>query len=114
MWEKKKLLVTSNFSFPHNVFKSCLVLMHQNEYLWSKKLISTIFFRGNYRVLYITPEYATSGTDILKKLNENVGIDLIAIDEAHCVSQWGHDFRASFRNLGQLKSMFPMVCIKYF
>ena len=34
----KKLLVTSNFLFTHNVFKSCLLLMRQNEYLWSKGL----------------------------------------------------------------------------
>ena len=33
LWEKKKLLDTSNFSFSHNVFKSCLLLMRQNEYL---------------------------------------------------------------------------------
>ena len=38
LWEKEKLLVTSNFSFSHNVFKSCLLLMCQNEYLWSKGL----------------------------------------------------------------------------
>ena len=38
MWEKEKLLVTSNFSLSHNVFKSCLLLMRQNEYLWSKGL----------------------------------------------------------------------------
>ena len=38
LWEKEKLLVTSNFSFSHNVFKSCLLLMRQNEYLWSKGL----------------------------------------------------------------------------
>ena len=38
LWEKEKLLVTSNFSFSHNVFKSCLYLMCQNEYLWSKGL----------------------------------------------------------------------------
>ena len=36
--EKEKLLVTSNFSFSHNVFKSCLLLMRQNGYLWSKGL----------------------------------------------------------------------------
>ena len=39
--EKEKLLVTSNFSFSHNVFKSSLLLMRQNEYLWSKELIDT-------------------------------------------------------------------------
>ena len=38
LWEKEKLLVTSNFSFSHNVFKSCLLLMCQNEYLWSNGL----------------------------------------------------------------------------
>ena len=35
---KKKLLITSNFFFSHNVFKSCLLLMRQNEYIWSKGL----------------------------------------------------------------------------
>ena len=39
LWEKEKLLVTSNFSFSHNVFKSCLLLIPQNEHLWSKGLI---------------------------------------------------------------------------
>ena len=46
-------------------------------------------------------------------LNLNIlfstGIDLIAIDEAHCVSQWGHDFRSAYRSLGNLKKNFPSV-----
>ena len=37
LWEKEKFLQTRNFSFSHNVFKSCLLLMCQNEYLWSKE-----------------------------------------------------------------------------
>ena len=36
LWEKEKLLVTSNFFFSHNVFKSCLLMIRQNECLWSK------------------------------------------------------------------------------
>ena len=42
LWEKEKLLVTSNFPFSHNVFKSCLELTSQNEYLWSKGLSQEI------------------------------------------------------------------------
>ena len=42
LWEKKKLLVTSNFLFSHNVFKSCVFLMCLNEYLWSKGLSSLL------------------------------------------------------------------------
>lgn len=68
-----------------------------------------IFFSGGYRVLYITPEYAAVGVSTLTSLHKKVGIDLIAIDEAHCVSQWGHDFSDSYRRLGQLRSSFPDV-----
>ena len=39
LWEKEKLLVMRNFSISHNVFKRCLLLMHQNEYLWNKELM---------------------------------------------------------------------------
>ena len=45
----------------------------------------------------------------LKEIDKEVGLDLIAIDEAHCVSQWGHDFRSAYRSLGQLKQSFPQV-----
>ena len=38
LWEKEKLLLMSNFHFSHNVFRNSLLLMHQNEYLWSKGL----------------------------------------------------------------------------
>ncbi|XP_056008081.1 bifunctional 3'-5' exonuclease/ATP-dependent helicase WRN-like isoform X2 [Ostrea edulis] len=66
--------------------------------------------RGKYRIVYITPEYASgTGESCLTDLDRKVGIDLIAIDEAHCVSQWGHDFRSAYRSLGQLKQKFPKV-----
>ena len=45
LWEKKKLPVMSNFFFFQNVFKSCLLLMHQNEFLWSKGLNGIVLSR---------------------------------------------------------------------
>nr|XP_014349917.1 PREDICTED: Werner syndrome ATP-dependent helicase [Latimeria chalumnae] len=47
----------------------------------------------------------------VKKLDNNKGISLIAVDEAHCISEWGHDFRSSYRTLGSLKRMLPNVPI---
>ncbi|KAK9506185.1 hypothetical protein O3M35_008166 [Rhynocoris fuscipes] len=66
----------------------------------------------NYRLAYITPEMCSteSGEEILAKISKStVKIVLIAIDEAHCVSQWGMDFRKSYRNLGKLRNYFPGV-----
>ncbi|XP_031553702.1 Werner syndrome ATP-dependent helicase homolog [Actinia tenebrosa] len=55
--------------------------------------------RGEYRVIYLTPEYVCTDTDFLARVQDNVGLTLVAVDEAHCVSQWGHDFRSSYRRL---------------
>jgi ATP-dependent DNA helicase RecQ len=62
---------------------------------------------GNYKFLYLSPERLQSGWvfDRIKKLN----INLIAIDEAHCVSQWGHDFRPAYLKISNLKTYFPKV-----
>ncbi|ROT77547.1 putative Werner syndrome ATP-dependent helicase-like isoform X2 [Penaeus vannamei] len=49
--------------------------------------------------------------DVLKTLNKRVGISLFAVDEAHCVSQWGHDFRHTYRRLGVLRTDFPKIPI---
>ncbi|XP_033762110.1 Werner syndrome ATP-dependent helicase-like [Pecten maximus] len=73
--------------------------------------IKTEMMRGKYRLVYITPEFADAATDILHNLDKAVGIDLIAIDEAHCVSQWGHDFRSAYRSLGRIRKSFPKVPI---
>ena len=69
---------------------------------------------GKINVLYVTPEYITANADSLKaKLPEGgvSNITSIAVDEAHCVSQWGHDFRSSYLKLGRLRDQFPGVPI---
>lgn len=60
-------------------------------------------------ILYIAPERLLTPT-FLERLN-TCDLALFAIDEAHCVSQWGHDFRPEYAALGQLKSHFPNVPI---
>ena len=47
---------------------------------------------GKYKVLYITPEYIGSVPEFLVRVNGQVKINLLAIDECHCVSQWGNNF----------------------
>ncbi|XP_029457811.1 Werner syndrome ATP-dependent helicase [Rhinatrema bivittatum] len=66
---------------------------------------------GLFRVVYMTPEFCSGNVALLQQLNGTIGITLIAIDEAHCISEWGHDFRSSYRTLGSLKKMLPLVPI---
>ena len=60
---------------------------------------------GEYRLLYLSPERVLlDGTeDWLKR----VPVSFFAIDEAHCISEWGHDFRPEYRQLSRLREMFP-------
>lgn len=62
---------------------------------------------GNYKLLYLSPERLQSEW-ILDRI-KNLPINLIAIDEAHCVSQWGHDFRPAYLKISNLKTHFPKV-----
>ncbi len=63
--------------------------------------------RGEMDMLYVSPE--ALATRLGERLAREVDLSLIAIDEAHCVSQWGHDFRPDYRALGRLKALFPGV-----
>ncbi|MFD2890839.1 ATP-dependent DNA helicase RecQ [Flavobacterium chuncheonense] len=62
---------------------------------------------GNYKFLYLSPERLQQDW-ILERLKQ-LPINLIAIDEAHCVSQWGHDFRPAYLKIKRLKTDFPTV-----
>lgn len=63
--------------------------------------------KGDIRLLYVSPEKAASQG--FQPLLRRMQVSLIAIDEAHCISAWGHDFRPEYTQLRFLKSLFPNV-----
>ena len=62
---------------------------------------------GDYRMLYVAPERLMLDTFLERALNWNIA--QFAIDEAHCISEWGHDFRPEYRELKKLRTHFPDV-----
>ncbi len=64
---------------------------------------------GKLEMLYVAPERLLSAT--FTKILHDIDLALFAIDEAHCVSQWGHDFRPEYEKLGRLREEFPGVPI---
>ena len=63
--------------------------------------------QGSLQLLYVAPERLV--TEHTKSLLRDIPLSVIAIDEAHCVSQWGHDFRSDYLGLGDLGALFPGV-----
>jgi ATP-dependent DNA helicase RecQ len=64
---------------------------------------------GHLDLLYVAPERALSSSflHLLGRMHEQNGLAVLAIDEAHCVSQWGHDFRPEYLRLAELHTRFP-------
>ena len=62
---------------------------------------------GHLKLVYVSPERVLM-RDFIERL-ENLPLSMIAVDEAHCISQWGHDFRPEYAALGQLKQQFSHV-----
>lgn len=64
---------------------------------------------GKYRLVFVAPERLL--TPRFLQLVERVGVRAFAIDEAHCISHWGHDFRPEYRQLAELKTRFPQASV---
>ena len=69
--------------------------------------VQTQVWRGQAKILYVAPERLTLPG--FRSFLHNIDLSLIAIDEAHCISEWGHEFRPDYRNLRQLRKDFPDV-----
>ncbi len=61
------------------------------------------FLNGNIKILYVTPERFRK-KDFIEKI-KTVKIDLLAVDEAHCISEWGHDFRPDYSRIGEFREI---------
>jgi ATP-dependent DNA helicase RecQ len=73
--------------------------------------------RGDLRLLYVAPErllQAEFEGEVLPRLQATQGISSLVVDEAHCVSEWGHDFRPEYRQLHRLRTRFADVPIAAF
>jgi ATP-dependent DNA helicase RecQ len=70
---------------------------------------------GRYRLLYVSPERLVGeGAEGFIKMLAACRVSFVAIDEAHCISQWGHDFRPEYRQLGRLRTMLPDISLHAF
>ena len=79
---------------------------------WSERNgIENALKNGEIDILYVAPERLVKGEflNLIDELSNSVGLALFAIDEAHCVSEWGHDFRPEYRQLKILHERFPNV-----
>jgi ATP-dependent DNA helicase RecQ len=70
-----------------------------------------VALNGKLKLLYLAPErlLTQSYLSLLDEIGKRVGLSLLAVDEAHCVSEWGHDFRPEYRLLGYLRDRYPSV-----
>ena len=60
---------------------------------------------GNFKFLYLSPERLQN--ELVKKKISEMKINLIAVDESHCISEWGHNFRPSYRKISEIRKIKP-------
>lgn len=75
----------------------------------NKLTLQREILKNKYRVVYSTPEYLMNQESFLEELVDKDLVTLFGIDESHCISSWGNDFRPAYKNLNRLKELFPNV-----
>jgi ATP-dependent DNA helicase RecQ len=91
-----------------SLYKNGLPAAFLNSSLHSEEIQDLLNHLSNFKLLYIAPE-RLSDKNFIQHL-QKIPISLFAIDEAHCISQWGHSFRLEYRQLSFLKTAFPGSC----
>lgn len=85
--------------------------LHGNNKSKDKDLFEII--DGNIKIIYMSPEYLIKGEglELAKSLIESKLLGFLAIDEAHCISVWGHDFRPEYMKIKQFRELYPEIPI---
>ncbi len=68
-----------------------------------REAAETALRKGDLKLLYVSPERLSSAR--FRALSRGLRVDRIAVDEAHCISEWGHDFRPSYRRIGEVRPL---------
>ncbi|HOW17745.1 MAG TPA: DEAD/DEAH box helicase, partial [Phycisphaerae bacterium] len=74
-----------------------------------RRRVSAGIMEGRYKLIFVAPE--RFATDYFFRVLGDAGVGAFAIDEAHCISHWGHDFRPEYRQLAVLRERFPAASI---
>ena len=77
-----------------------------------KRRVAAGIYNGQYRMIFVAPERFAN--DAFYEMLQRAGAGAFAIDEAHCISHWGHDFREDYRRLGEVKRRFPHASVQAF
>ena len=85
-----------------------MALTNVNHYSELERMLDNCVF-GNYKFLYISPERLEN--KLVQARIKSMKVSLIAVDEAHCISQWGHDFRPAYRNIKTLRTLCPHTAV---
>jgi ATP-dependent DNA helicase RecQ len=76
---------------------------------YEQQKVEEQLFTGKLKLLYVSPEKMVSMGFVSVLKHKNIPISLFAIDEAHCISSWGHDFRPEYAQMGFIKQEFPKI-----
>lgn len=83
--------------------------IHSGQHFNDVKRILDNTIHGGYKLLYVSPERLQ--TELFREYLDEMELSMVAVDEAHCISQWGHDFRPDYLQIAGIKHYFPDVPI---